>query len=376
MDLQEEGGKDRAFPAGGGQDRLCQAGEAFMSPETGLRSFLDVNPDPSFLVDREGRVLVANHAAAGLLGRDAGLLTGTSIFDAMPGTADLARDAFAEALAGRVGGAFAMEISGRYFSTILSPLPGASGEVDRVAVFARDFTDRKRMEDALRQANERLHLLTAVTRHDVLNDIAALGMYLGLQGTAQGPGQDPPERLGALLRSLRRKMEFTRDYADLGLGTPRWEGVAGIVERAVSAVDTGALTVDIHLPDIEIYADPLFERAITNLVDNTLRHGEHATSLRVLARMDGDACTLIVEDDGVGVPPGMKDSVFRPGIGRHTGFGLFLVREVLGITGMSIRETGQPGRGARFEIRIPRGGFRVRNGSGGVHGDARVRARG
>jgi signal transduction histidine kinase len=92
--------------------------------------------------------------------------------------------------------------------------------------------------------------------------------------------------------------------------------------------------------------------------------------------MDGDACTLIVEDDGVGVPPGMKDSVFRPGIGRHTGFGLFLVREVLGITGMSIRETGQPGRGARFEIRIPRGGFRVRNGSGGVHGDARVRARG
>jgi signal transduction histidine kinase len=182
--------------------------------------------------------------------------------------------------------------------------------------------------------------------------------------------------MDALLRSLRRKMEFTRDYADLGMETPRWEDLAVTVARAVSAMDTGALRVDLDLPAVEIYADPLFERVISNLVDNTLRHGEHAGFVRFQARVDGDACTLTVEDDGAGIPPGMKKSMFRPGYGRHTGFGLFLVREILGITGMTISENGEPGRGARFEIRIPRGGFRIRNESGGIHGDTRIQARG
>jgi len=176
-----------------------------------------------------------------------------------------------------------------------------------------------------------------------------------------------------LNRSLQRKMEFTRDYADLGIKTPSWEDAAGAVGRGVAAIDTGQLRVDLHLPALEIYADPLFERVVSNLVDNTLRHGEHATSIRFGAMREGVSCILTIEDDGAGVPPEKKESIFRPGYGRHTGFGLILIREILGITGMSIRENGEPGRGARFEIRIPRGGFQFREG-GGVHGDACVRA--
>jgi hypothetical protein len=66
----------------------------------------------------------------------------------------------------------------------------------------------------------------------------------------------------------------------------------------------------------------------------------------------------------VGIPREKKEAIFRPGFGRHSGPGLFLVREILGITGMEIRETGEPGHGARFEIRIPSGGFRVKDRSG------------
>ncbi|MDD1661719.1 MAG: HAMP domain-containing histidine kinase, partial [Methanomicrobiales archaeon] len=213
-----------------------------------------------------------------------------------------------------------------------------------------------------------------VTRHDVLNDIAALGMYLELPdtGAALGPGSKMAGRLHLLVQSLRRKMEFTRDYADLGMKMPGWEDVGGCVERAVATLEHASLRVNLDLPALEIYADPLFERVIANLVDNTLRHGEHASCIGFRARVEGDSCTLIVEDDGVGIPSGMKEPIFRPGYGRHTGFGLFLVREILGITGMSISETGEPGRGAKFEIRIPSGGFRIRDESGGTHGDARI----
>jgi PAS domain S-box-containing protein len=357
--------------------RRKEAEEVLIAREATLRVFSDANPDPSFLVDTEGRVLLANRAAAALLRTDMHRLIGTSLFDAIPENAAVAREALKEVLEKRHTGSFAEEISGRYFYTVLSPLLDPSGEVGRIAIFARDFTDRKRMEDALRHANERLHLLTAVTRHDVLNDIAALAMYLELQSAgrgAEGSGQELAGKLDSLVKSLRRKMEFTRDYADLGMKEPSWEDAAGAVARAVAAMDTGALRVDLDLPALEIHADPLFERAISNLVDNTLRHGEQATFIRFRALVEGDACTLIVEDDGVGIPPELKESVFRPGYGRHTGFGLFLIREILGITGMSISEKGEPGRGTRFEIRIPRGGFRLKDGAGGAYGEARVLA--
>jgi PAS domain S-box-containing protein len=345
---------------------------ALRDSEASLRAFFNANPDPSFLVDPEGRLLLANKAATTLLGTEMDRLIGTSIFDSMPEKEASARAVLAEVLEHRRYRIYDDEISDRYFHTILCPILNAAGEVERVAIFARDLTDRKRVEDALRQANAKLNLLTAVTRHDVLNDIAALSMYLALPGVSgvQGEGREVTGKLAALVRSLQRKMEFTRDYADLGMKTPGWEDVSRAVQRGVSAADTRSIRVDLDLPALEIYADPLFERAVSNLVDNTLRHGEHASCIGFRARVEGDGCTLIIEDDGVGVPSGMKEPIFRPGYGRHTGFGLFLVREILGITGMSISETGEPGKGARFEIRIPRGGFRIRDGSGGTHGDA------
>jgi signal transduction histidine kinase len=67
---------------------------------------------------------------------------------------------------------------------------------------------------------------------------------------------------------------------------------------------------------------------------------------------------VICEDNGVGVPEEEKEKIFQREFGKHTGYGLFLAREILGITGFFIRETGIPGKGARFEILIPEGSFR------------------
>ena len=63
-------------------------------------------------------------------------------------------------------------------------------------------------------------------------------------------------------------------------------------------------------------------------------------------------------DDGAGISPDDKLHLFERGFGKHTGLGLFLSREILAITGISISETGIPGEGARFEIAVPEGTFR------------------
>ncbi|HXW99556.1 MAG TPA: PAS domain-containing protein, partial [Methanomicrobiales archaeon] len=340
-----------------------------------LRAFLDANPDPSFLVDTGGRILVANRAAATLLGPGPGADAGASIFDAMPEKVDRAREVFGEVLATGEPRVFAEEIRGRFYSTTLSPIPDPSGKVGRVAIFARDFTEGKQVEEALRKANGKLNLLTAITRHDALNDIAALGMYLALPGgNGNGDGDHgdtlPTGKLAALLRGLQRRMEFTRDYANLGLKAPGWEDVGEAVMKGVRELDTRGLRVELDLPPLEIRADPLFPKAIANLVDNTIRHGGHATRIRFRARVEDGKCTIIVDDDGVGIPSEAKELIFRPGYGRHTGLGLFLIREILGITGIGIAEDGEPGKGARFEIRIPADAYRLRTEPGDAPAEA------
>ncbi|MEI6842441.1 MAG: ATP-binding protein, partial [Methanomicrobiales archaeon] len=72
--------------------------------------------------------------------------------------------------------------------------------------------------------------------------------------------------------------------------------------------------------------------------------------------------TITWEDDGTGVSAGEKEKIFERGFGKNTGFGLFLVREILDITSITIRETGEPGQGARFEITVPDGKYRKGEG--------------
>jgi signal transduction histidine kinase len=104
----------------------------------------------------------------------------------------------------------------------------------------------------------------------------------------------------------------------------------------------------------------MLENVFYNLVENTIRHGGNATEIRVRCEKSPPGLLLIYQDNGCGIPAGMKDRIFDYGVGDNTGLGLFLSREILSITGISVRETGEPGRGARFEIRVPPESCRVR----------------
>ena len=68
---------------------------------------------------------------------------------------------------------------------------------------------------------------------------------------------------------------------------------------------------------------------------------------------------LKICDNGIGIPVEMKEEIFEPGMMRNRGLGLFFAKEILSITGITIEETGIPGKGARFEIHIPVGCFRL-----------------
>ncbi|EHQ36212.1 PAS domain S-box protein [Methanoplanus limicola] len=215
-----------------------------------------------------------------------------------------------------------------------------------------DITERKKAEEALFLSNRKLKLLSGITRHDILNQITVIRGIADIIDDLEDE-QEKTEYIGKIdsaARTIEENILFTKEYEQLGVNTPEWISVSGLTDRR----SFGKLPVHNLCEDIMIYADPMLSKVFENLMDNTVRHGEKATEVYVRCRHDNNGGLVITwEDDGTGVPDEEKERIFQRGVGKNTGFGLFLTREILSITGISIKESGVFGSGARFEITVP-----------------------
>ena len=215
-------------------------------------------------------------------------------------------------------------------------------------------------QEAYRQANEKLNLLSSITRHDINNQLTVLQGFLTLLSMKITDSSDAEilkkaERAG---RAIQRQIAFTRDYQDIGVKSPRWQDIGDIIRLVSGELPRDHISIESRLGNLEVYADPLFEKVIYNLVDNAIRYGEKITRIQFSSQETPEGMRVICEDDGAGISAGDKLHLFTKGFGKNTGLGLFLSREILGITGLTIQETGEPGRGARFEITVPEGAWR------------------
>jgi PAS domain S-box-containing protein len=239
-----------------------------------------------------------------------------------------------------------------------------NGKVTEYQSVGRDITDRRRTEQALSEANKKLTLLSGITRHDILNQLTGFQSYLGL---IEEKSTDPAIRLLAhqAQRSgevIRDQISFTRQYEDIGVQSPRWQDVS---VSALTACRDGRfrnVSVDPSLAGIEIFADPLLKQVFYNLFENARMHGGTVTKIVVSRAASLEGADVVVADDGKGIPPQEKQKIFEKGVGSHTGLGLYLVQEILAITGLTIQETGEYGRGARFVIHVPADMFRLSTG--------------
>jgi PAS domain S-box-containing protein len=223
----------------------------------------------------------------------------------------------------------------------------------------RDITDVVIAEEALRQGNRKLTLLNSITRHDILNKVLVVHGQLDLLREAVSPGEIPGivAAIAAATDDITEQIEFTKVYQEVGIREPEWQDP----ERIIRCLPVPAhVSVTCDLGGAEVCADPMFEKVLYNLLENSLRHGETVTKVRVSAVPTGEGLVVAWEDNGTGISDNDRKHLFQKGFGRHTGLGLFLAREVLSITGITIRETGSEGTGARFEMVVPPGMFRTR----------------
>lgn len=242
------------------------------------------------------------------------------------------------------------------------PLRDANGVIIGLHGTVQDITGLKSVGETLKRVNRKMALLTGITRHDIQNSITAALGVLDLMDNEDPKTQDAyRERLGSILRKISRQIQFTREYENLGQQEPAWQSL----DRGLSNLEVPMeVSLSRDTCNTEVLADPVFRKVFENLLDNSVRHGGPSLKrVHVFCQREGEDLVIVWEDDGVGIPAHEKENVFELHYGKNTGLGLFLVREILGITGMSIRETGSEGKGARFEIRVPAGMWRHETGS-------------
>jgi PAS domain S-box-containing protein len=250
----------------------------------------------------------------------------------------------------------------------------ADHQIAWVEGVAEDITERKVLEMemqyhttelnryalSLTQTNKKLNLLSRITRHDILNQLTALAGYLELIREESGNPKiqkyiDVEKRI---TETIRRQIQFTKDYQEIGVQSPQWYDVKKTIEMAITNLPLPEEALTISIENLSIYADPLLEKVFYNLIENALRHGNGVSRITFSFLIQEDNINIVCQENGKGIPEHYKEAIFNRQHFENTGFGLFLSREILGITGLSIHETGEPGKGGRFEIMVPPGYFR------------------
>jgi PAS domain S-box-containing protein len=231
-----------------------------------------------------------------------------------------------------------------------------------VRIYAHDITDLYHAIDALARANRKLHRLTGIVRHDIRNRLMGVLGYIELAKSSTGD----PTLLDYLTRSetaavgIRHQIEFTKEYENIGSSPPGWQDVSALIAAARTKLDLRGIILGDEVAGLSIYADPLLSRVITHLIGNALGHGgAHLSRIRFSGSVTPEGYVLACEDDGAGIPETEKTEIFKRVAGKYKKMGLFLVQEILSLTMIMIRERGEPGKGARFELTVPPGGYRI-----------------
>lgn len=223
-----------------------------------------------------------------------------------------------------------------------------------------DITARKRAEEALRKTHRQMQLLSGITRHDILNSITVAEGYLSLLDDQDTDHYETYKaNLNQALQRIKRQIEFTKEYENLGSQEPCWQDL----DLLLGSLDIPH-SLDFHIDrcNMEVFADPMLPKVFENLLENSLRYGgQGMTTLRISCSASGDTLFVTWEDNGAGIPEEDKKKIFYRGYGKGTGLGLFFASEILGVTGITLSETGIPGQGAWFVLTVPGTGFRKKS---------------
>jgi len=214
----------------------------------------------------------------------------------------------------------------------------------------------------LEQATRKLQLLGSITRHDALNQVTVILGWVAMIGETVDD-KDALQKLKKIEEAslnLLKYMQFTGIYERVGTKKPEWIELGNAVTQSLFGLGPQEFELRNELAGVHVYGDLMLPKVFRNLADNSIAHGGEVTRVSFTWREVPDGLMIVYEDDGVGIPEDKKKQIFGriQQVGRKS-LGLYLSREILSITGIGIEETGEHGQGARFEMLVQEGYYRI-----------------
>ncbi|WP_373839162.1 PAS domain S-box protein [Methanospirillum sp.] len=358
--------------------RRKKSEQKLLESENFNKGLISSLPEHLMIYDKSGTILFVNKNSSHARQRMNHEIIGKNILDfIVPEKRSFVRSQFEKRIKGEILEPYEIQIMRSDGSDIYAEVQATDilykGN-PAILTIMTDITERKQNEEnieryaetlkgtveALASSNKKLNLLSNITRHDILNQIHIIMSYLALlkESPIDSKTEHFLEKIVNAVGFVQRHIEFTRNYQDIGVHTPVWQNPEDIIEK----LDFEGKYVVKHLDNLEMYADPLLPKIFENLLDNSIRHGMNVTLISINYEIQPDnQLMLIWEDNGVGIEKDSKNRIFERGYGKNTGLGLFLIKEILSLSGISIHETGEIGKGAKFCLLIPEDKYRFTN---------------
>jgi signal transduction histidine kinase len=208
--------------------------------------------------------------------------------------------------------------------------------------------------------NEKLLVVGGLTRHDISNKLASIGGNEFLLRKRLGNQPALVRYLDGIKTAIEasdKLFEFSRFYEKIGSEKPANMDVFECFNVAAALFSNqNQIKIVNKCQNLKVLADSLLMQIFYNLIDNSIKHGEKVTLIRLKHKIDKDMIKLFYEDNGVGIPQTNKDEIFKVGFttGKGSGLGLALIKRMIEVYGWSIQENGQQNNGAKFTITIPK----------------------
>jgi PAS domain S-box-containing protein len=240
-----------------------------------------------------------------------------------------------------------------------------------------DITERKRAEQALREADRRKDEFLAVLAHELRNPLAPVRTGLHLLRIAQ-PGSEAAEQARAMMeRQLAHLIRLVDDLLEVSrissgkieLRRERVELAAAVMsalETSRPAIEAARHQLDVSLPAEPIALEADFVRlaqVIANLLNNAAKYTPPGGRIALGARREEGEAVVSVRDTGVGIPPEAMPRLFEmfaqldDSPSRRSGglgIGLGLARRLVELHGGRIEARSEgSGKGAEFTVRLP-----------------------
>ncbi len=239
-----------------------------------------------------------------------------------------------------------------------------------------DVTDRRRAEQALREADRRKDEFLAMLAHELRNPLAAISnaVQLSRRGGAEAHWPWCREIVARQCKNLARLVDDLLDVSRITRGKVRLRTeridaapvVAAAVEAARPLLDQRRheLTVSVAAGPMPLEADPTrLEQILVNLLTNAAKYTEAGGRIALSAAIEGAEVVVRVKDNGAGIAPEALPRMFDlfvqgdRSLARSEGglgIGLTLVRSLAEMHGGSVSAASDgPGTGSEFVVRLP-----------------------